>query len=187
MPLFASLAGAKVVLTGSGPASDDAERRLRGHGAAVVRASGPDAVAQLGDAWLLVAASEDPAADEPALRAATERRVWSASATGAAAPAFLGEAAASGRVVVAVTTSGCCPALEQRLLQPAREALVPEHDRLAEILGSLRGKLEARYPDAERREQIWQDILDSPVLGLLQQSMDDEAVELAERMAWGTG
>ena len=65
--------------------------------------------------------------------------------------------------------------------------LVSDLDAYAEVLGNVRDKLAERYPDLERREQIWQQIFDSPVLALLQAGDEDEAVELAERMAWGTG
>ena len=69
----------------------------------------------------------------------------------------------------------------------ATEGLGPEHERLAEICSSLRAPLEDRYPDVERRADIWKQIFDSPVLSLIRAGDDDAAIELAERMAWGTG
>ena len=73
------------------------------------------------------------------------------------------------------------------MAREAGECVTPEHDALAEIMGGLRAHLEARYPDGQRRDEIWVQVLDSPVLALLQAGDEDAAAELAERMAWGTG
>ena len=37
------------------------------------------------------------------------------------------------------------------------------------------------------RNAIWEQILDSPVSLLLESGSEDDAIEMAERMAWGTG
>jgi siroheme synthase-like protein len=206
VPLFLELDGARVVVTGGGLDAFAAARRLAGAGASVTLAcpdasaakaactgceceyhEGPPESAPLDGAVLLVAASEDPAADEAVLAAAAERGLLAVSQNGAPARGSLGAARSQGPVAVGVGSSGLCPELEERMVEEASSVLVPEVATFAEVLAGVRAKLAERYPDAERREQIWAQIFDSPVLALLQAGDEDEAVELAERMAWGTG
>jgi hypothetical protein len=52
----------------------------------------------------------------------------------------------------------------------------------ARDLAKSRGLLVANAVEA-----IWEQIVDSPVMVLLEAGSDDDAVEMAERMAWGTG
>ena len=206
VPLFLKLDGARVVVTGGGADAFGAARRLAEAGASVTLAC-PDAAAarsacggceceyhegapesvSLDGAVLLVAASEDPAADAAVLAAAAERGLLAVSQNGAESRGSLGHARSQGGVAVGVGSSGLCPELEERMVADAAALLVPEIGAFAEVLGAVRAKLAERYPDAERREPIWAQIFDSPVLALLQAGDEDEAVELAERMAWGTG
>jgi uroporphyrin-III C-methyltransferase/precorrin-2 dehydrogenase/sirohydrochlorin ferrochelatase len=206
LPLFLNLEGVQVVVTGDGRTACESAGRL-GAAGATIRFVCPDAAAaqascpgctceyvegapgpeHLDGAALLVAASEDPAADAAILAAAAERGILAASQTGGEAPGVVGTGVTQARVAVATTTSGLCTELEELLAKDAAKVLVPELDAYAEVLGAVRDKLAERYPDLERRAQIWEQIFDSPVLALLQAGDEDEAVELAERMAWGTG
>lgn len=206
LPLFLNLSGLTVVVTGDGRTACETAARL-GAAGAKVRFVCPDAEAakagcgdcdcdylegaataeHLAGACLLVAASTDPADDASILAAAAERGMLAASQTGGAAPGVVGTSTTHARVAVAATTSGLCLELEELLAKDASKVLVPELDAYAEVLGNVRDKLSERYPDVERRSQIWEQIFDSPVLALLQAGDEDEAVELAERMAWGTG
>ncbi len=200
IPLFVSLDGATVVVTGAGPAARRAATRLASAGARVrlvapvpPDVAGCEAIAatpdgsHLAGALLLVLASESRETDAAIARAACERPVMTVSATGPEGQAFMGSAEDRGGLVVATCARGQSEPLEQRLSGAAAATVEPHHARLAEILGSIRGKLEERIPDDATREAIWEQILDSPVALLLQSGSDDEAVEMAERMAWGTG
>jgi siroheme synthase-like protein len=201
-----NLQGARVVVTGGGGRAFAVAGRLAAAGARVRLACPDEAAARaacagceceyvqgapgaehLDGALLLVAASEDADADADILSAAQERGVLAASLNGVGGRAVLGTGRSQGRVALGATTSGLCEELEGKLADEAGQALVPALDAYAEILGGVRDKLAERYPDAERRERIWRQIFDSPVLALLQAGDEDEAVELAERMAWGTG
>jgi uroporphyrin-III C-methyltransferase/precorrin-2 dehydrogenase/sirohydrochlorin ferrochelatase len=206
LPLFLNLHGVTVVVTGSGRKACETAGRLGAAGATILfvcpdvaaaKASCPDCACayvegaptaeHLEGASLLVAASDDPADDAVILAAAKERGLLAASQTGGEAPGVVGTSITQARVAVGVTTSGLCTELEDLLVKDAAKVLVPELDAYAEVLGNVRDKLAERYPDMERREQIWTQMFDSPVLALLQAGDEDEAVELAERMAWGTG
>ena len=204
LPLFLDVKDAAVTVAGGGPDAMAGARRLVAAGARVrIVATDLSAAREQEPAWdlveaepspehvdgclLLVVATDDPAVDAALLQAASERGVIAVSLGGAEARAWLGRAREQGGVALAATTRGRSPELEERLAEKAGRDLTPELDTLAGILGDLRAKLEERFPDEERRALIWQQVLDSPVLALLQAGDEDEAVELAERMAWGTG
>lgn len=184
LPIFVSVDGAVVAVTGDGPVAQDVAARLRELGAEV-RAI--DGATQLDGVALLVAASGDPNADEASLSAARGRGVLAISAFSGDGRAFLGACEQRDGIAVAATTCGRSPELEARLAARAAGGIGEHDDRFASILAAIRGKLEDRIPDATLRNAIWQQILDSPVLLLLQAGQDDDAVEMAERMAWGTG
>jgi siroheme synthase-like protein len=200
LPLFVSVEGALVVVTGAGPSALSAARRLREHGARVrlVALTAPavvegcdvvvaaPAAAHLDGALLLVTAHDDAALDAGIAEAARARGMFVVSAV-PGGRAYLGTSVQQGRVALAATASGSSAALEARIVRDAARTLDPRHDRLAGILGALRVKLEERYPDESRRDAIWEQILDSPVMVLLETGAEEEAVEMAERMAWGTG
>lgn len=187
LPIFVSVEGAAIVVTGAGPSARDVAARLEGLGAKVRRVTGSGSAADLDGALMLVTASDDPAADAAILEAACARSLLTVSAIGPSGRAFLGASVQSGSILVAATSSGQSPVLEQRLAAEAARSIEPHHARFAEILAGLRAKLEDRIPDDAIRATIWEQILDSPVGLLLQSGSDDEAVEMAERMAWGTG
>jgi uroporphyrin-III C-methyltransferase/precorrin-2 dehydrogenase/sirohydrochlorin ferrochelatase len=207
IPLFVDLGGQRVVVTGGGRAAFESVRRLVA-AEARVELHAPDAAAArealagcdceivegpspsadcLDGARLLVAASEDETADAALLEAAALTAMPAVSLTGGSARAHLGRSISRGGVSVAATTSSLCPELEQRLVNDARRSLVDEIDSLAEVLGDIRAKLEERFPQDDLRASIWEQIFDAPILALLQAGDEDEAHELAERMAWGTG
>jgi uroporphyrin-III C-methyltransferase/precorrin-2 dehydrogenase/sirohydrochlorin ferrochelatase len=200
LPVFILVENAHVVVTGSGPSARDAAARLVELGARV-KLVAPDSRPLVGaeivgatptadlleEALLLVCASDDAATDAAILEAASSRRILCVNANRPEGRAFLGACEQRGTISVAVTTCGRSTVLESRLAAEAAGAVQPHHERLAEILEAIRAKLEARIPDDATRNAIWEQILDSPVSLLLQSGSDDEAVEMAERMAWGTG
>ena len=187
LPLFVSVEGATIVVTGSGPPARDVAARLESLGARVRRVEGAGSAADLDGALFVVAASDDEATDAAILEAACSRGLLAVSAIGPEGRAFLGACEQRGDLAVAVATRGQAPALEARLASEAVRTLGPETERFAQILGGIRAKLEERIPDDSIRNAIWLQILDSPVSLLLQSGSDDEAIEMAERMAWGTG
>jgi uroporphyrin-III C-methyltransferase/precorrin-2 dehydrogenase/sirohydrochlorin ferrochelatase len=204
-PLFADLSGRRVLVTGAGRVACDTAEALLAHGAEVllVAPTAPALVARAGltvleasptpahlDACvLLVAASEDPQGDADVLEAARARPLLALTPGRSDGDTHLGAVRARGSLAVAVTTRGVAPELEGRLAADAAASWTDEHEALARILGDVRDKLARRFPDPERRASVWASLLDpnSPVLALLKAGDEDDAIELAERMAWGTG
>lgn len=185
---FVELRNAIVVIAGATPPAIEVARRAADLGARVRLVVGRDApsasaadlpggiavveeapaASHLDGAALLVAAGGPSSAGVLAVAA---RLGIPAFELGANARIFLDEVAGTRCVQVAATTEGAGAEVE----------------RFAAILASIRGKLEDRFPDESDRTAIWDQILDSPVMILLESGQDAEAVEMAERMAWGTG
>ena len=185
LPVFLDLNGAIVLVSGDGPASSSFTKRVEALGASVRKANGS---ADLAGALMFAAGSADAAADAVLMDAARERGLLVIELHAPKdARAFVGESSGDGHVQVAATTCGGSAEFERRLAAEAGKTLRPEHQRFAEILRSVRGKLEERFPDDALRASIWQQIIDSPVMVLLESGAEDEALEMAERMAWGTG
>ncbi|MEM7243780.1 MAG: hypothetical protein AAF533_00475 [Acidobacteriota bacterium] len=201
LPLFVNLADRLVVATAGGADLLDAVNRAAAGGARLRLAGDsmdglPDGVetasadaASLDGASLLLLGGGSEDTDQALASAAAERGVLTVHLdhSGATGSAVLAAGAGSPGLSVAVSTGARAPELESRLVADLHRGLPAENDDLAEILTGLRAKLEDRFPEAERREAIWQQVLDSPVLALLQAGDEDEAAELAERMAWGAG
>lgn len=208
LPVFVDLEGALVLVAGGDAAAVDAARRLRALGARVRLVARDVASAREAldaddgcelaegavlprhhDGAVLIVVGTDEEGRADLLARAEERGQIVADVAGSSARAFLGHAAESRGLLVGVSTRARSPESEPHLTAEASAALREEHERLVTILGGLRERLAERFPDAERRDRIWGHLLDrdSPVLPLLVAGEEDQALELAERMAWGTG
>ena len=88
-----------------------------------------------------------------------------------------------GPLVIAVSTSGCSPALAARIRQQLEQTFGPEYADFLNLLGDLRQPVAARHPDFEARKALWAQLLDSEVLDLLRKGQPDQARRLAIRLA----
>ncbi len=86
-----------------------------------------------------------------------------------------GAVARQGPLTIAISTSGCAPALAVRLRERFEREFGPEYKVLLELLAGLREPLAARYPDFEERRERWYALVDSDVLNLLRQDKPDLA------------
>ena len=86
-----------------------------------------------------------------------------------------GAVARQGPLTIAISTSGCAPALAVRLRERFERELGPEYAVLLELLARLREPLAERYPDFEERRERWYALIDSDVLNLLRQDKPDLA------------
>ena len=60
-----------------------------------------------------------------------------------------------GPLAIAVSTSGCSPALAARIRQQLEQTFGPEYADFLELLGDLRQSVAARHPDFETRKALW--------------------------------
>ena len=88
-----------------------------------------------------------------------------------------------GSLTIAVSTSGCSPALAARIRQQMEQRFGPEYADFLELLGELRQPVSARYPSSEARKALWTQLLDSDVLDLLRNGQPEEARRLASKLA----
>lgn len=80
-----------------------------------------------------------------------------------------------GRLTVAISTGGACPALAVRLRDRAAAEAGAEYAIFLDWMASLRERLARLEPDFERRRLLWYRLVDSPALALLRDGRTDEA------------
>jgi siroheme synthase-like protein len=69
-----------------------------------------------------------------------------------------------GDLIIAVSTSGRCPALAVRIREQCARLFATPFAQFLELAGSLRARLAQRVPDFERRRRLWYELVDSPAL-----------------------
>ncbi len=85
-----------------------------------------------------------------------------------------------GALTIAISTSGCAPALAVRLRQQLERTFGPEYALFLDWLRAVRAPLAARYPNFSERRALWYALVDSEILSWLQQGRVDLA---RQRMA----
>lgn len=91
-----------------------------------------------------------------------------------------GSVVRQGPLTMAISTSGCAPALSVRLRQRFQDEFGPEYGVFLEWLRELRQPMAARYPDFQERRRRWYALIDSDILDLLRAGRPDLA---RQRMA----
>lgn len=135
-------------------------------------------------AFLVIATGRDPEINE---------RIWrEAESEGALVNVvddpphcnfIAGSVVRRGPLAVAVSTSGCAPALAVRIRERFEREFGPEFASFLELLQELREPLAARYPDFEARRAVWYDLVDSDVIDLLREGRPDLARQRAAEIA----
>lgn len=78
-------------------------------------------------------------------------------------------------IVVAISSGGSSPILTRKLKE-LNETMIPGRiDKLAELLGSYRGRVKKEIQDFSERIRFWENILDSEIPELVYNGQDDEA------------
>lgn len=73
-----------------------------------------------------------------------------------------------GSVVISIATSGKSPGMAKWLRQRIEETFGPYLGKFADLLYDFRDDVKARYASFDDRRKVWERILDSPALELLQ-------------------
>lgn len=174
-PIVLQLAGKRCVVVGTGREADQKAADLREAGAAVVDSeTWSDSL--LDGAFLVVAAGPDRSVN-PQIYAACERSGVLVNCLDD--PAYCRFTYPSvhrqGDLLIAVSTSGACPALAVRLRERFEREFGPEYAAFLEICRGLRDRLAGAIPDFQSRKAIWYRIVDSPALSLLKHGRRAEA------------
>lgn len=80
-----------------------------------------------------------------------------------------------GALVIAVSTTGRCPALAVRLRERFAEEFGPHYAEFLELCGQIRSRISRAVPGFEARRRLWHALVDSPALGFLQQGRPEDA------------
>jgi siroheme synthase-like protein len=90
-----------------------------------------------------------------------------------------------GDLTVAVSSGGKSPAVAQRLRDWIAREAGPEYAELLQLLGELRPEVASRYPDSEKRKQVWATIAESDALNLFRQGQAEAAQALVRNLVEG--
>ena len=195
-PITLVLAGKRCLVVGGGAVATRKVKRLLATGAVVtviapesteelqtLAATGviewqarPALPADLGKAFLVVAAADQPSVNEQIARAAqAASRLVNVVDQPELCDFFLPAIVVRAPLTVAVSTGGTSPLLARRLRQQLEAVIGPEYGQLAALLGRLRPELKQLCNEQATRAGVWQAILDSPVLDLLREGKRAEA------------
>lgn len=83
-------------------------------------------------------------------------------------------------VVVAISTGGSSPVLTRRIKEQIEIQLPAALGRLAELLGSLRGRVKQQITGFRRRTRFWERLLSGPMPDLYLSGQEDQAMRLFE-------
>ena len=135
-------------------------------------------------AWLAIATTRDAAlAARLQLEAETHGVLLNVADDVPHSNFVAGSVMRRGPLAIAVSTSGCSPALAARIRRQLEQTFGSEYADFLDLLGDLRQPVAARHPDFEARKALWAQLLDSDVLNLLRQGQPDQARRLAARLA----
>ncbi|OPY28254.1 MAG: siroheme synthase [Methanocella sp. PtaU1.Bin125] len=179
-PLFIDFTGKRVVVFGGGPVGERKAayfaganvtvvsrdftpglesmpgiRRVRQH---VVAADVPGLVK---DAFLVVAATGNPALDREIARMAGEAGALANSAAGGS-EVILPAKIVRDDIIVAVSTGGTSPAMARFIRQRLESSLGRELADMARLQSSLRETLKKEVPSQEERERLLWKVLEDP-------------------------
>ncbi len=81
-----------------------------------------------------------------------------------------------GDLVVAVSSGGKSPALASRVRDRIAQDLGPEYAEFLDLLAGVRPEVTERYPDFERRREVWYRLVDSGALHHLREGRSEAAL-----------
>ena len=195
-PIFLNLEGRPVLVVGGGHL---AERKVEGllEAGAVVHLVSPDLTTALQDLensgtiqirkgrfeerdlegiFLVVSATDEPETQERVAASARARHILINTVDQPHLCDFILPAIVRREdVVLAVSTSGKSPALAAELRKKLSTVVTPDAARVARVLGDLRAEVHERFPDPDRRKQIFDRIIASGILDWIGQYDDVEA------------
>lgn len=128
---------------------------------------------------LIFAATDNRGLNAEIARMAAARNLWVNAVDDPQACRFIMPAVVSqGDVVIAVSTGGQSPILARRIKERLQEEFGPEYGRLAALLGELRRAWlqdpRVTQLSFDRRREIWEEILDLPLLEWLQERGEEQ-------------
>jgi precorrin-2 dehydrogenase/sirohydrochlorin ferrochelatase len=181
-PIILSVAGKRCVVVGHGREADEKSAGLREAGAVVVRSEWWDE-RLLDGAFMVVSAGPDREINAAVFDACERRGVLVCSIDDPAHCRFTyASVHRQGDLIIAISTSGSCPALAVRLRERFQREFGPEYATFLEICRGLRARLARLVPAFLERKAIWYGIVDSPALDLIRAGKTREAEAAIESL-----
>jgi len=139
-------------------------------------------VADLAEAQLVIAATDDPAVNADVADAAHAAGIAVNVADDAERSSFvMASVVERGPLQIAISTSGASPALARRL-HARIEGAVPEgYGALATLAGRYRAAAIRRLADPQARKRFWARVMEGPIAALAIEGRGTEAREALER------
>ncbi|MEO1594431.1 MAG: siroheme synthase CysG [Pseudomonadota bacterium] len=196
-PLFAEVHGRQVVVAGGG---DVASRKigLLKRAGAVVRVIAPtldhqvalwreqgdlDHVARefrtsdLDDAWLVVAATNDPRVNQHVSEAAEAQRIWCNVVDAPAHCSFITPAIVDrSPLLIAISSAGAAPVLARMWRERLERQLHPRLGQLALLARRWRGRVKRALGSLSARRRFWEALFDSPAAAAIERGQTQIAV-----------
>ena len=161
-PIFLDLAGKPCVVFGTGPTATEKAADLVAAGAVVTRIERDHQAGDLAGQFLVVIAGPDRTRNaEIFAEAERERALVNAIDDPAHCRFVFPSVHRQGDLVIAVSTTGKCPALAVRLRERFQEEFGGEYAEFLRAAGELRDRLARRIPDFNRRRKLWYRLVDS--------------------------
>jgi len=175
-PVFLNLTGRSCAVFGSGPMADEKIAELQAAGAVVRRVTEAPRPADLDGAFLAVCTLRDSALNRMLFEEARQRGILFNALDDPPNCGFYFPAVhRQGALVVALSTSGQCPALAVRLKERIAAWIGPEYAEFLRLATAVRVRIRSSGLGFGDRRRIWYRVVDSPALDLLRESRQDEA------------
>jgi uroporphyrin-III C-methyltransferase/precorrin-2 dehydrogenase/sirohydrochlorin ferrochelatase len=132
----------------------------------------------LGEAWLVIAATDDVAVNHAVAAAAEARRILANVVDDAELSSFHVPAIVQrGPLQVAISSGGGAPMLARHIRKQLEILLDDSLGTLAELLARNRDRIRARFPDLGLRRRFFETLLAGPLPRLLRQRLDSEQAD----------
>ncbi|MDR3719555.1 MAG: bifunctional precorrin-2 dehydrogenase/sirohydrochlorin ferrochelatase [Bryobacteraceae bacterium] len=182
-PVFLNLTGRPCVVFGTGPLAGEKTAALKAAGAVVRSVTQAPRRADLEGVFLAVSTLADPTVNRMLSEEASRRRVLFNALDDPANCGFYFPAVhRQGALVVALSTSGQCPALAVRLKEKLATWIGPEYGEFLRLAAAIRDRIRSSGLSFGERRRIWYRVVDSPALDLLRAGRGDEAEQTIEQI-----
>jgi len=130
----------------------------------------------LAEAYLVIAATNDPAVNEAVARECRKRGILVNAATSPDEGSFVVPSVVErGDLLIAISTCGDSPALARKVREDLERTYGQEYEVFLEKMANLRRRLAHDVADEDMRRKVYQAVVDSDVLYLLKAGQAHEA------------
>ncbi len=198
-PLFANLAGRRVLVVGGGPVAERKSRSLLAAGALVTvgaprHVSGLVALGEQGrlqlvqdefraewlaDVWLVIAATDDQALNQRIAELAEQRRLFVNVVDDPALSSFqVPSIVDRSPLMIAISSTGSAPVLARRVRERIETLFDHSLGALTTLAAKHRPAIRRLRPELSRRRQFYDWLLDGPVANALRRQQPEQAETL---------